>query len=514
MRKVNILFAGISAITLLMPIAMAAETPSDRVTSKIANAGPGGFTRLIFEQNPQVSNYSIQPNSNHQTFLSVLPVCIKAEDSECIESLSYRKAGDPTWIQGKLLPTKNPNMNGITALTYSNTGTTQSYGPVERNIDLAQPRGDMSSSWELTEAKHAGGNEYLLSVSVSNFPKGLTTNSYDFSIKLNAVQWKVPPQFGLYDKTANSTSQFNLPADIEFQVKVRLGFIENKIINWYNGRILDPTVQLKSGLLSISGLASFFPIAGTNYFMCSEVAGERKTAITDSFGPNALTGSMCNDPSGSAFIFEPKSQGVFKTFDAWDTAINEYGKNSAWFIEASSSLGVCNAPELAGFVSSNALLYTVDPPAFDQTSKTLSYRIASTHLDSSDVVNRGRFNLVISKKVSECLWGIKAHNLAEAKVEVTYSDGKPIIGTSSMTVKEDWVYINIENFSFSSPTFKIRAISEIQPNPSPTPSPSPSVGSQSGQALIKKTTITCVKGKTSKKVTSVKPKCPAGYKKK
>ena len=33
-------------------------------------------------------------------------------------------------------------------------------------------------------------------------------------------------------------------------------------------------------------------------------------------------------------------------------------------------------------------------------------------------------------------------------------------------------------------------------------------------ALSKKTTITCVKGKISKKVTAVNPKCPAGYKKK
>jgi len=33
-------------------------------------------------------------------------------------------------------------------------------------------------------------------------------------------------------------------------------------------------------------------------------------------------------------------------------------------------------------------------------------------------------------------------------------------------------------------------------------------------AAVKKTTITCVKGKLTKKVTAVKPKCPAGYKKK
>ena len=31
---------------------------------------------------------------------------------------------------------------------------------------------------------------------------------------------------------------------------------------------------------------------------------------------------------------------------------------------------------------------------------------------------------------------------------------------------------------------------------------------------VKKTTITCVKGKLTKKVTSISPKCPAGYKKK
>jgi len=33
-------------------------------------------------------------------------------------------------------------------------------------------------------------------------------------------------------------------------------------------------------------------------------------------------------------------------------------------------------------------------------------------------------------------------------------------------------------------------------------------------AISKKTTITCVKGKISKKVTAVNPKCPKGYKKK
>ena len=33
-------------------------------------------------------------------------------------------------------------------------------------------------------------------------------------------------------------------------------------------------------------------------------------------------------------------------------------------------------------------------------------------------------------------------------------------------------------------------------------------------ASLKKTTITCIKGKVTRKVTAIKPKCPAGYKKK
>ena len=66
------------------------------------------------------------------------------------------------------------------------------------------------------------------------------------------------------------------------------------------------------------------------------------------------------------------------------------------------------------------------------------------------------------------------------------------------------------------------------PTPTPTPTPIPTVSatptpSQSPvviaplptkAAVAKTITITCVKGKTTKKVTAVNPKCPAGYKKK
>jgi hypothetical protein len=50
--------------------------------------------------------------------------------------------------------------------------------------------------------------------------------------------------------------------------------------------------------------------------------------------------------------------------------------------------------------------------------------------------------------------------------------------------------------------------------PAPTESATPAPSPTAKPAAAKKTSITCVKGKTSKKVTAVKPTCPTGYKKK
>ena len=64
-------------------------------------------------------------------------------------------------------------------------------------------------------------------------------------------------------------------------------------------------------------------------------------------------------------------------------------------------------------------------------------------------------------------------------------------------------------FDLSSTPFKslVKVAPSLSANVSPTPSTKPTI-------LTKKTTITCVKGKLTKKVTAVKPKCPSGYKKK
>jgi hypothetical protein len=99
-------------------------------------------------------------------------------------------------------------------------------------------------------------------------------------------------------------------------------------------------------------------------------------------------------------------------------------------------------------------------------------------------------------------WGIDpAIAAGYAKVQIAYQDGTSKVATVSSVYdsKNDWINLRAYGFTYSSPQL---AISFKMPKQTPK------------IVEPKKTTIMCSKGKTSKKVTGVKPKCPAGYKKK
>jgi siroheme synthase len=92
-----------------------------------------------------------------------------------------------------------------------------------------------------------------------------------------------------------------------------------------------------------------------------------------------------------------------------------------------------------------------------------------------------------------------------AKVQITYQDGSSKVATvtSQYDAKNDWINLRAYGFTYSTPQL---AIGFKQPEQAPK--------QEIKVVAPKKTTITCVKGKTTKKVTAVKPKCPSGYKKK
>ena len=100
------------------------------------------------------------------------------------------------------------------------------------------------------------------------------------------------------------------------------------------------------------------------------------------------------------------------------------------------------------------------------------------------------------------------------------SDGTNRVATTVVSQDSKFLRLSANGFEFSDPTVQVKITqAEVKPTPSSTEAQSStSVASPSPQvtnvAKPKTTTITCIKGKTTKKVTAVNPKCPSGYKKK
>ena len=108
-----------------------------------------------------------------------------------------------------------------------------------------------------------------------------------------------------------------------------------------------------------------------------------------------------------------------------------------------------------------------------------------------------------------------------AKISVVSTDGSTQdIATESLRedAAREWLYLSAKNFTFSSPTIRVKLSQAIAVEAKPTSGASTSQGTTPSAVAKKSTakqiTITCVKGKTMKKVTGTSPSCPVGYKKK
>jgi hypothetical protein len=162
-------------------------------------------------------------------------------------------------------------------------------------------------------------------------------------------------------------------------------------------------------------------------------------------------------------------------------------------------------------VTTNASIYQGTPPTFDGDS--FIYKVAGVHNKPNGETFQGSYDLVLESKFARCLYKFTTAPL-RASVSITNADGNSNIATTLFSEKNGWVKLSINGFTFSSPKISVKFIQDAvveTPKPTPTPSATPTA---SAKPAVKKITITCIKGKVSKKVTAITPKCPVGYKKK
>ena len=143
-----------------------------------------------------------------------------------------------------------------------------------------------------------------------------------------------------------------------------------------------------------------------------------------------------------------------------------------------------------------------------QNCQSLDYKVSSPHLNEAGKPNVGNYYLILNSDAARCIYGFTKAPIS-ATVSIVSSDGSSQVATTAVSERNGWLYLSANGFTFSAPTVRVKLTQEAEVPvvvATPTPAAKP--------AVAKKTTITCIKGKTMKKVSAVKPVCPTGFKKK
>jgi hypothetical protein len=194
---------------------------------------------------------------------------------------------------------------------------------------------------------------------------------------------------------------------------------------------------------------------------------------------------------------------------AWYNAIGDKANSTAtaWSfrtIESNNLPRKCTSQgsQLTGIVTTNSNMFVAMPPDFNQVDQSLDYKVSSPHYLPDGSVFKGTYNLVMRSDYARCLYGFTKAPVA-ASVSILSADGSSQVATTVLGERDGWLYLAANNFTFSSPIVKVK-LTQPKSETAPTNSATP----------VSKKLITCTKGKISKKVSGVNPKCPAGYKKK
>jgi hypothetical protein len=146
----------------------------------------------------------------------------------------------------------------------------------------------------------------------------------------------------------------------------------------------------------------------------------------------------------------------------------------------------------------------------------------------------GTYDLVLNGEFARCLFGIGEKVPVSATVSIVSNDTESKVQTTFFKDDGEWIRFGAYGFTFSAPTLKIKLFEVVATNPVTPADPVKSVVKDESQPVpkqevtatnttttsavkVKKTvtkSISCVKGKITKKVSGINPKCPIGFKKK
>lgn len=468
--------------------------------------------------------------------------CSSTIASDCLIGLVVRDA------QGKEV-SSTPISGGVASTSQLFTG----------DPTVGLPTGGSPTLYSVPAATHSGGDSYLVKadlvvnrdkgqskfqlgkfeaaifpvkkVAGTGTPTGAATDVKDYqNISVTAGGGNNNCDMNFFDGKDCYVRQA-FPAGFTFELKVRLS---QSVSGWLHGRMKGPVITVtdnpavKEGIdlsivaepIRVPTVFAYIPVSSAPANILSRFQGFPRYGTLDC--PNSYTYTNCRS--------EAKLEDInlrHEHIDASDEAIVEIREwlnvlsdkatvePSQWSVQTMSGssggdIGKCTSDvkALGGVVTTNATMYSPGPPSFNKSTSTLDYKVVAPHFTHSGEVFLGTYNLAINSKVARCLYGFSNAPIS-ATISISSADGTNRVATTTVTERNGFLNLAAYGFEFSDPTISVKITGEKITEAAPTPAASPI-----SVAQAQKSTITCIKGKTSKKVTAVKPKCPAGYKKK
>ena len=466
-------------------------------------------------------NSSLCDKDQHYSYATPLKMCT-AEELNCVEEVSVKDES------GKSLQVEFVR-SFPEVLRY----------PYKGSADLNLPDGGTTFLVRIPGAPHAGGNLYLVKAVISGGKDPVdklfsrpNLNAQITAVSLKSGSFSQPvhifdtksygsahtwtnssnPECQVQCSSTESAVSHPLPLDLEFGLQIRL---TSKIGGWLNGRVSKVKSSISTDsknrqIIFVSGNAVRVPIVSG--WIPKASAPESITSFYNSLTPQQRDGGV------------GYSQGWLRTPERTELGLRETAlwlpvlgdkavvAPTIWLI-SSIGRGLINGcqvkeDQLSGIVTTNATSYISGPPTFNQTTQTIDYQVIAPHLLADGSIFKGTYDLTLNSELARCMYRFTQAPIS-ATVSIVSIDGSNQIATIATSEKDGLIHLGAYGFTFSSPTLKVKLSQEVA---TPTPSPTPTVTPK--PVTTKKTTITCIKGKTIKKVTAVNPKCPSGYRKK
>ena len=462
-------------------------------------------------------------------FNSIFTKCADASDTNCIDSFSI-KGPDGTLRQGIF------QRNWVPSAVFT--------GDKARHL----PTGYGPNTWTVTNSK--GEIEtFALSVGVEGYIDRRATKSIYESFFAAIQPIKEVPRTDVRRPIANVTNRadgdgpgsnltflekgcqiaedgncgYRLPFDLENTVVLKVR-ISQPVQGWLHGRMKDADINMttaadNSQIIEISAKPLTIPSIYGWVKWTDLPQGVKDLYPVGSGGSGkSLADFTTTDLVSRTLLTKSEVAGdrAIKEMNLWLPLLNDKAAAMRTFWAAQTIKGelpidsqnCVRGKGFSGVIGTNAAVYSDGPPTFDKEEQSLNYTVGASHLDSKGELFKGYYQLNLRSDVARCLYGFGSAPI-QAKIEVSSSDGTPTVATTVINESEGWLKMTASGFTFSTPKIKVKL---SQASAAPTPSATPTALAK--PAAAKKTTITCVKGKSSKKVIAVNPKCPTGYKKK